>query len=219
MLAIIMTGVILLSGTTVWAKEKTIDVEDRIKVINLAENITDDCIDEITDSINAGLMYQDGTIVPVDTVITIEDISDSKARGISNTNENSYKVTVEASVSENDNMPTSRKIVSDSGDKNGSVEASATLQMIWTDVLGPNNILDQVSGTLTVKKGTVTLGIVKYGEGYRSAIAWKSRDVGAASSFEFNPNETYLDPAACYEIEFQEDFFSLYLTVHSSIFQ
>ena len=218
-LSFIMIGSVLLSSSTMWAQEKEVAFEEKVKVINLTENITDECIDEITDSVSASLVYQDGTMVPTDMVITIEDISNTNSRNISNLIEKRYQVTVEASVSEVTDEANARKIVNDSAYKNGDVVASATLQIIWTDVFGPENILNEVSGTLEVVSGTVKSGTVKYGDGFYSAVGWTEKNVGSRKSFTYNPNETAFIPTADYWVYFKDELFGLHLSVSSSLFQ
>lgn len=117
-------------------------------------------------------------------------------------------------------MPNSRKIDSDSGDKNTSkTTASATLQLIWTDGPNYNNTIDNVSGTLTVNRGTVKSGIVRYGNGWRTPITWEKENVGSNSSFSFNPKLTVPDPSADYSIIFNNETYSLNLRVSANIFQ
>lgn len=191
------------------------DEQANIEIVNLSSNISEDEIQKITDSVCAKLVCEDGSEVPVDTVVTIKDVStsNSKTRTMSdNADSNSYQVTVLAS--------SDQKIVSDSNDKNTSkVVASATLQMVWTDKTGTKNVLNTVSGTRTVKKGTVSKATLKYGNGERSSILWTKEDVTSKSSFSYSPNITVSDPSALYDISFEEGGISLYLSVSASIFQ
>lgn len=191
------------------------DEQANIEIVNLSSNIGEEEIQKITDSVSANLVYEDGSEVPVNTVVTIEDIStlNSKMRTMSNdADSNSYQVTVSASADQ--------KITSDSADKNTSkVVASATLQLIWTDNTGLNNVIDKVSGTRTVTKGTVSSATLKYGDGYRSSILWTTKDVTNMKSFSYSPNKTAADPSASYSILFKESSVALSLSVSSSIFQ
>ena len=199
LIAVLLTISILASNSTVLANE-TKNYEDK-------------------NSINAEVVCNEDVNTVVSTVITIEDVADKKERSVFFRNENSYKVTVQSNILELESESNARKVVSDSGDKNGKVEASATLQMIWTDVFGTSNKLDKVSGTLTVISGKVESGIVRYGEGTRSALLWTEKNVGASSSFSYEPNMTLFSPAADYAVKFKDNSISLYLKVSSSIFQ
>lgn len=187
-----------------------------MKIINLSDSINENELNEIKNSVGAYLIYDGNMIELSDSILTIEDIATSEYRSA---NSNSYKLTLNADINEQEEK-NSRKIVSDSGDKNSSnVNASATLQLIWTDNPGINNVIDQVSGTLTVKKGTVKSAEVRYGEGGRSAILWDKFDVTNRSSFSFKPNKTVVDPSADYSILFNDSFLGIYLKVSASILQ
>lgn len=201
------------------------DGQANIDIVNLSSNISEDEIQEITANVSANLVYKDGSEVPVDTIVTIEDVStvNSKTRTMFNeTDSKSYKVTVSASANtdNNSNTNSSRKIDSDSADKNTSkVVASATLQLIWTDKSGLNNVLNTVSGTKTVTKGSVSSATLKYGDGSRSSILWTTKNVKYMNSFSYTPNITAADPSASYSIVFNESSIALSLSVSSSIFQ
>lgn len=190
-----------------------------ITVLNLSDSITENEIEKITDGICAGLLYEDGSTENIDTVVVVEEIKEKTLRSNYALQDKSYKVTVSAGISQEDADTNARKIVSDSADKNGSVVASATLQLVWTDVLGWNNTLDRVSGTLTVESGKVTSGKVRYGNGIRSALLWTEKNVGSSTSFSYTPNLTVYNPAADYNVEFEGTDFSLYIRVAASIFQ
>lgn len=204
-------------GTTAFAMDKALgEIESNIEVVNLSDNINIQTIQEIIRSVESSLIYDDGTVVPVDAVVTIEDISTMNHRS---SEVQSYKVTLDTSISEQIETPNSRKIDSDSDDKNGNVVASATLQLIWTDGPGLNNVIDKVSGTLTVKKGRVSDGEVRYGDGWRSTILWTKKDVGSASSFSYRPGITVADPSAVYYVDFEDATFGLSLRVSANVLQ
>ena len=110
-----------------------------MKIINLSDSINENELNEIKNSVGAYLIYDGNMIELSDSILTIEDIATSEYRSA---NSNSYKLTLNADINEQEEK-NSRKIVSDSGDKNSSnVNASATLQLIWTDNPGINNVID-----------------------------------------------------------------------------
>lgn len=207
-------------GTTAFAMDKSLgEIESNIEVINLSDNISIQTIQEIASSVESSLIYDDGTVVPVDAIVTIEDISITNYHSSEVSLQNSYKVTLDTSISEQTETPNSRKIDSDSDDKNGSVVASATLELIWTDGPGLDNVIDKVSGNLTVEKGRVSDGEVRYGDGWRTIAFWTKKDVGSASSFSYRPSITVPDPSAVYYVDFENETFGLSLRVSANVLQ
>lgn len=191
-------------GTTAFAAGLgTEEVEAKIEVIALSEDISEATLNEISNSVYAGIVYPDGTTVPIDSVLTVEKLPSTLRSQV-----DSYAVTL------------SSKIVSDSADKNTShTNASATLKLKWTDGPYLNNSIDEVSGTLDVEKGKVTSGEVRYGDGWTSALRWICKDVGSKSSFTYYPNLTAADPTADYSIGFENEIVTLSLTVSANILQ
>ena len=200
----LVVGMITSMSTNAFAAQATVEeVESNIEVIALSADISEETLDEITNSVEAGLVYDDGTTVPIDAVVTVE-----KMPSTSRSAANSYSVTL------------SSKIVSDSADQNSSkTNASATLQLVWTDGPGLQNSIDEVSGTLDIVKGKLTSGHVRYGDGWRSAILWTDKNVGSASSFTYRPNMVVADPTADYSIGFEGEVFTMYLYVSANVFQ
>lgn len=177
--------------------------KENVEVIALSEDVSEEILSEIGDAVGATLVYDDGTVEPIHALVTVEKIS-----SMLRTEENSYAVAVSA------------KVVSDSGDKNtNNTNASATLQLIWTDGVGLKNSIDEVSGTLNVIKGSVESATVRYGDGMRSAILWTEKSVGNASSFKYTPNIVVADPTADYSIAFKNESVTLCLKVSASVFQ
>lgn len=184
-----------------------------VTLINLSDKISDKELSEIKDTAHAYVTLHDGTIIPIDSVVTVEDVVEDGISPYSLSDPKSYKVTVQAAAS-------SDKIVSDSDYINGKdFNASATLQLIWTDGPGLDNYIKQVSGTLNVVKGTVTEGEVRWGNGWDSAMKWDSRSVGAKSSFSYSPNKKVPCPKADYSVIIEESFSNLYISVSSSVTQ
>ncbi|BAK99161.1 hypothetical protein OBV_19630 [Oscillibacter valericigenes Sjm18-20] len=191
-----------------FALDNSPDSNPEVRVVNHSDSITAQELQEIVSSTSAYLTLKDGTAVPVDSVVTVEDIA---APDVS-PNQNSYKVTLSATAS-------SDKIVSDSAEKNGSVTASATLELIWVDGPELDNVIKKVSGTLNVVKGTVSEATVRYGIGWVSALQWTSKDVTGKTSFSYSPNLTVQCPKADYSIVFEEAMVAMSLSVSSSVFQ
>ena len=112
------------------------------------------------------------------------------------------------------------KIVADSGEKNGGTyNVAATLQMIWIDGPGLDNVIKEVSGTSRVLKGTMASAEVQWGNGWKSAVTWTSKNVINRSSFLYRPNETVPCPKAQYAIMMNGAMSDLVLTVSSSVLQ
>lgn len=197
----------------------TTDISDdpKVTLVNLSTKITTQELDKIMDSVGAKMVMKDGTVIPIDCVVTVEDVTEeiSPVSQYSASSEKSYRVTVQADATD--------KTSDDKGKQSGSdYDISATLKMTWTDGSGTNNILKDVSGTLTVVKGTVSSGQLRWGDGMTSALIWAKRDVGAKSSFSYSPNFPAVKPSADYSVQMKtsESFSNpLYLYVSSSIFQ
>ena len=180
--------------------------EAKVEVIALSEDISATTLNEISNSVYAGLVYPDGTTVPIDSVVTVEKLPSTFKSSVESYD--SYAVTL------------SGKVVSDSADKNTShTNASATLKMIWTDGPQWNNSIDEVSGTLDVIKGKVVSGKVRYGNGWLSGLQWTERDVGSSSSFAYYPGMIVQDPSASYGIIFEDELVSMSLKVSANILQ
>lgn len=183
-------------------------------VVNLSGSITSQEVQKIVDSTIVGLKKDDGTIVPVESVLTIEDVPVFTYANRMAQNENAYRVTVSATIEGDE------KFVSKSDDNNSDyVTASALLQMIWIDGPGLQNAIKEVSGSLRVEKGTVTSATVRWGEGTQAASNWERRDVIGRSSFSYTANYQAIAPKADYQVEFKNSSWPLYMCVASSIFQ
>jgi len=90
---------------------------------------------EIEKSVGAEIVMADGTSVPIESMVTIEDVSTSNHSARFLDSSDGYKVTVQATASDD-------KIDSDSGPQNNSkFNVSATLQLIWTDGAGLDNVI------------------------------------------------------------------------------
>lgn len=179
------------------------EAEAKVEVVALSEDISEATLNEISNSVYAGVVYPDGTTVPIDSVVTVE-----KLPSTFKSSADSYAVTLTG------------KIVSDSGDKNTKyTNASATLKLIWTDGPQLNNTIDEVSGSLEVLKGKVISGQVRYGNGWESALQWTTKNVRSLSKFKYSPGMIVADPTADYSIEFEDEIIALYLKVSANILQ
>lgn len=222
----IILACITLFGTSVtaFAADESTNSNENIEVVNLSQNIDASEIEEIKDSVVSNIVYEDGTEVPMATVVTIEDAAvSSNARSYSSSN-NSYKVTVTGTADTTQDTSSasnnSRKIVSDSADRNNKdVVASISLQMIWTDVPDDaNNILNEVSVSRTVTSGTVSKATVSYWDPW--ALENKvSKNITKKTSYSCSPNIYAIDPSASYGVKFEENVVQLYVSVSASVFQ
>lgn len=195
-----------ISGTT---SNRTAAESSEITIMNFSKSISSEELQEIVHGTDACMVFEDGTVVPVAYVVTIEDVATPRNMAES---QNTYKVTVSADVSED-------KMDNDAGVMNGNVTASATLELLWTDVPGVNNVIKRIKGTLTLHKGTVEVATVRYGDTWVTPLQWIPIDVTGMSSFTYFPNVTTIAPGTGYTIIFEEAVFSLYLRASSFILQ
>lgn len=185
----------------------------QITVVNHSERISASQIAEIKDSVGAYLVMEDGTEVSIPSVVTIEDVPTNDVSTYSLSPEKRYAVSVEAAASTN-------KTVTDSGDQNFSgIHVSATLNMVWTDGPGLDNVIYSVSGTKKIIEGKETWGKVQWGDGWRSAITWTEKDVSGKGSFYYWPGEKVPCPKAVYSILMSGAPWTLVLTASSSVIQ
>lgn len=205
-----------LSTTVLATDNPSTDFSPNVTVVNLSNNLPDQELQEIVDSTGAYIKQDDGTIVPVSSTITVEDIPVTNRSRDTTSVENAYKVTINATLSEDGND----KNVTDSKDKNSSAaRATATLTIVWTDNFGIDNVFKEVSGSLRVDKGTVESAELRYGDSLTSALNWRTLDVKGRNEFSYYPNMTTPCPVADYSIKFEGDGFTLYVHVSSSMFQ
>lgn len=215
----VLAFAMLLSATLCSTSASALDTsaavpQPNVTVVNLSENATAQKVQEIVDSTMVGFKRDDGSIIPVESVITIDDVSVPTYAGRMTQDENVYQVTVSAIVDGE------QKRVSDSDKKNNdNVVASATLKMVWIDGPGLQNAIRDISGTLSVTKGTVTSAVVRWGEGTQSALQWESRDVTGKAAFGYLVEYQAISPKADYTIDFKGESWPLYMCVASSIFQ
>lgn len=193
-------------GITALATNETVDAEENVKVVNYSETISEQEIQEIVNDVNASLAYEDGTIVPVETTITIKDVETSVGKLRNSDSLNTYAVAA------------SSKIESDADSKNNEgVSASIYLELVWQDVLGPNNIFETVSGYVDITQGTINTSYVSYG-GVGDAGSWRELDLGNQTSFSKNVNIVANTPSASYHVIFKGAVFELNVSVTPSIF-
>lgn len=194
----------------------TADVPE-VTIVNHSKKITPQELYEVKNSVGAKAVFNDGIIIPLDSVVTIEDFEEDvsyRSYNAEETPQKSYKVTVQTELSSDND-----KIVSDSGDKNGKeYNVSATLQLVWTDGPGFDNYIKKVSGTLTVLKGTVTEAKVSWGD-QMSPSLYAEKDVLGKSSFSYNPNFKTANPGSDFDISIRNCLVSLNLHANASIFQ
>lgn len=206
-LAVVMTMTICVNlGITALATSETVESEENIKVVNYSETISEQEIQEIVDDVKASLVYEDGTIVPIETTITIKDVETITSTLRSSDSSNTYAVTANS------------KVESDADSKNNEgVSASIYLGLVWQDVLGPNNILESVSGYVNVTKGTIESSTVKYGAA-GEAGSWTTLELGKQTSFAKSVNMEAYIPHATYTVYFEGATFYLNVSVTPTIF-
>ncbi len=187
--------------------------DDPIKIVNHSRSISASQIAEIKESVGANLVMNDGTEVAIPSVVTIEDIPTGGISTYSLSSERQYAVSVEAAASTN-------KTVTDSGDQNFSgIHVSATLNMVWTDGPGLDNVIYSITGTKKITEGKETWGKVQWGDGWKSALTWTQRDVSGTGEFHYWPGVTVSCPKAQYSILMDGAPWTLVLTVSSSVLQ
>ena len=175
-----------------------------VSVINNSENIDENMIEEILETTSAALIYDDGTVIPLETEIVIEDIGSSE---ITRSGGNIYSVT------------STTKIDIESADKDDeNVLATVTLQMIWEDVLGPVNKLVNYSGEIRVTKGTMKTVKISYGNAYEMADAECYEMNWSLKTFYGDVNKNYVAPFVSCDVKFKDAKYSLYVMVKSSVF-
>lgn len=191
-----------------------------VTIINLSEKITAQELYEVKNSIGAKAIFDDGTIIPLDSVVTIEDFKETeedipyRLYNVEESPQKSYKITVQTEASSDND-----KIVSNSDDRNGKTyNVSATLQLIWTDGPGFDNCLKKVSGTITVLKGSVSKATVGWGD-WTSPSIYAKRDVTDKSSFSYSPNYKTANPGSNLSVQIVDCTFSISISANASITQ
>ncbi|MDR2953460.1 MAG: hypothetical protein LBV43_00060 [Prevotella sp.] len=207
--AILAMAMVATMGASAFAEDAVPSSE--VTIETLTENISQEIVTDIKESVSSGLRYADGTVVPVDSFVTIEEAPVMRARSQGIDDPQTYLVTVRAGVKKTD---------SDTEDRNsGSKSASIYLQLTWTDNAGTGNVLNSLSTRLTNSGFKVTSGTLKYGDGSRSAATWTTKNIGSTSSYSISPNLTTYDPAASYTVMLEGELFSLFTTVGANVFQ
>ena len=174
-------------------------------IVNDSNTINDEVIAELLQDIDAVLIYEDGSIVPLETEVVIEDISTNR---FSRSNEgNTYSVR------------STTKIDTKSADKNSEgVTASITMQLKWTDVPGIDNILESITGIISLEKGTIKETKVQYGNAYEMARAQSQIFYGNIYGFYKDIDLVTFAPWASCQIKFEDADYVLYVSVSSSVF-
>lgn len=175
-----------------------------VKIVNNSENITDDAISELVRDVNTSFVCNDGTIIPTDTTITINDIS---PLSIQSNNSKKYQIDVKSNI----------KVEADSDNKNNEgVTASIHIKLYWDDVLGPENIFHSVEGHVDITQGTIKDSTVTYGAlGVPATI--NTLNLGTKTSFKQNVNIIAQTPTANYVVYFKDAVFQLNVSVTPSV--
>lgn len=193
-------------GNTVFASNaKSFTQNPNIKVINNSKQISDQSIEELVSDVNASLIYDNGTIVPIGFDITIDDIKAS-TKSKNSVDGNTYRVALRS------------KVEAGAGDKNNEgVTATIYLALTWTDVTGPENILESIEGNVDVTEGTIKSSSVSYAnKGFANTT--KTTNLGTKTSFSKNINAIIFSPTSTYKVLFENAKWALSVKVSPSIF-
>lgn len=176
-----------------------------VQVINRSSKISQQAINELVNDVSASLTYKDGTTVPVETTVVVEDVDSyvAKARGFNENN--TYRVTAET------------KVESDSDNKNDEgVNASVNISLYWQDRLGVNNYFESVEGGISLIKGSIRSSTLHYG-GLESGYTMYTKNLGTKKSFDVNVGMYVLTPTASYHVQFDNAIFELNVSVTPSV--
>lgn len=170
---------------------QTKDVKNN--VVCLSQTFDQDIVEKLENSCLAYLTQDDGTTTPLNCAITIKEIPNPKSNLRDTLNTKTYSINVIAS--------SEQKYESNSGDYNrGSINATANITMIWTDVLGAENTMDQLYGDVSFLDGTFKKGRVQWGA---TATGIFDREI-TSDSFDIEPNYTGRTLYAEFNVEAKE---------------
>lgn len=163
-------AVLMMAGmsTSIFAADHTNDTN------LLSASYTRSICTEVEPQVVATLTCPNGDVIPLE--VELETVPTSRLRSGAQAYSSTAKV----------------KIGTDDID-NADVKATATIRMDWTDVLGTQNTLDNLSGGVDITKGDFSSGIVCYGLSHTRESA---QYVG--QSFDFSTNYTAVSLHACY---------------------
>ncbi|MCI8912556.1 MAG: hypothetical protein HFF38_00285 [Lawsonibacter sp.] len=184
-----------------------------IEVINYSRYISDTDVEELKNGINATYTTSTGKVMPLDCVVTVEDVVINPT-GTRSADGRTYAVTVAAE----------KKDESNSGSINDEkVAAKAYITMMWTDVEGIKNTIDRLYGGINVSRGTLRDGVVRYGNSHNRPMNRPSFSLGTSASFDKGVSYTSSSLTgsvhACYQSWFEEYSLSvLTVCVEPSIF-
>lgn len=169
-----------------------------IEVMNYSRYISDTDVEELKDGINATYTTSTGKVIPLDCVVTVEDVMINPA-GARSAEGRTYAVTVTAEKKSEPNSET----VNDE-----KVAATAYMTMMWTDVEGNKNTIDRLYGGITVSRGTLSNGLVLYGNSHTRPMNRPNFSLGTSASFDRAVNYTSSSLTgsvhACYQSWFEE---------------
>ena len=160
---------------------QTSDVSPQIHVISTVDGISEETI---KNSITENLVDEDGNKTPMDVNVSIKELPSSRTNGNS---EKKYSMEVYASTS---------KVETNTYDVNkNSITATGYLRMDWTDVTGPKNTMDELSGYWNASKGNITSCRLQYGPSHNQV----SNTLSVSDDFSYSvKNFTSPSLHACY---------------------
>lgn len=184
-----------------------------IEVINYSKHLDSADIEELKEGINATCTTASGEIIPLDCTVTVEDVMTENVN-VRLAGGRTYAITVSAM----------QKMEPGAGSVNkDEVAAEAFISMLWTDVPGIANTLDNVSGKIYVTRGTLTSSRLFYGPSHTRHAG----SIPLGTVREFNKDINFTSGSltgsvhACYECFFLYEGFDrklLTVCVEPSIF-
>lgn len=207
-LSLLMVGVMsLMIPTNVYAYEREVNGKGKsemVSVVNNSSNIDNETLEEIIESVEASLVYNDGNVVPLETEIVVEDIGSnmlSRSAGQTYSVRAATKVDIKAADKDDE-----------------GVIATVVLKMIWEDNPGVDNRLMSYNATFNVSKGSIKKVTIQYGNAYEMARAKKIEVYGNRYSYYSDVEKIYFAPFVSCDVQFVGANYSLYVMVKSSVF-
>lgn len=169
-----------------------------VRVVNHSTQISEQALQELVNDINVSMEYDDGSVIPVNSVITVEDITSNNK---SKTGAQEYQVSVRS------------KIESDADSKNNEgVSASIYLELRWIDNPFGNNVFESIEGNVDIDKGTISSSKVVYCD-MLTAAANKNLNLGTKTSFYKYLGYEAFQPHASYHVKFVDATWELNVSV------
>jgi hypothetical protein len=154
----------LLTGATIAAEPEQDEYSIRA---NQIEQMLQD-----SDFVSASFTDNNGKEIPLAVTFSVRAVP--TFRLYDSIGEHEYVITATAKTTSNSNSNSSIRI---------------TLNMHWTDVLGPKNILRELSGSYSLSSGSVNGSSIQWGQSVQDSYSGY-RDIGTVSNFRESINFT-----------------------------